>query len=264
MVRSTQGTRVRRPKTDAEAALEPAQRGSDESRLRGHHTLSAATTAFVDFFRALTHEINQPLASILSNAQAAQHLMNASRVDRAEVQAILKDISGQNKRLSETLKALKVLMSHCEVALRPVSLSEVVRDALTLARDDLLDRGISVRVQLVSEAPFVRAAYPQMRQVLLALLRCACGTMLAERSADSVIVISSRITGENVRVSIEAQGWGGPSRSLFTRPREELRLGIAVCRLIVAAHEGTLWMTRNTDHSFGFHFTVPIFREKKT
>lgn len=252
MVRNTPGNRVRRPKHEAQI------------KLRGHPPLSAATTAFVDFFRALTHEINQPLASILSNAQAAQHLMNAARVDRAEVQAILKDISGQNKRVSETLKELRVLMSHCEIALRPMSLTEVVQDALGLARSDLLEKRISVRVRLTDEAPFARAAYLQMRQVLLALIRCACGTMAASRPANSTIVISSKVSGEEVRVSIEAGGRDSPPPTLFTRPRDERRLEIAMCRLIVAAHEGTLWMTRIADRGFGFHFTVPIFREKKT
>jgi C4-dicarboxylate-specific signal transduction histidine kinase len=231
--------------------------------LRGHPTLSAATIAFVDFFRALTHEINQPLASILSNAQAAQHLMNAARVDRAEVQAILKDISGQNKRLSETFKELRVLMNHCEAALRPVNLAEVVQDALVLARNDLLERGISVRTRLTDEALFVRAAYLQVRQVLLALIRCAC-TMAQNPAPESVIVISSKPHADEVRVTIEAHGLASQARSLFTRPREELRLAIAMCRLIVAAHEGTFWMTRSADRSFRFHFTVPIFRETKT
>jgi C4-dicarboxylate-specific signal transduction histidine kinase len=227
-------------------------------------------TAFDEVFRALRHEINQPLASILSNAQAAQHLLSFGKIDRVEVRQILQDISNQDKRISATLGQLQTLLKHNEAPLQRARIANVLRQVLRLARRDLLAHRIYVRTQLASGIPPVRFASLQLRQVLSLLIRCACDAMRVTRSpVHRLIEITAAASGDTARISIEAKGYGLDTEGLESvlhsfseSSRGEPRLEIAVCRLLVAAQHGNLWTTRKLDRSVGLHITVPILREK--
>jgi two-component system, LuxR family, sensor kinase FixL len=248
----------------------PSPRFATNPPARPSH--SAATTGvYVDLFRAVAHELNQPLASILSNAQAAQHLLGATRVDRDELYAILQDIASQNRRVSETIRRFQLLLKQRDAPLQPVRVDALLDDALALVRDDLLARKIEVRTQLTSALPLVSADRLQILQVLLSLIHNVCDASgVPRQGVEHALEISAGLAGKDVYVSVGSARFDIDTiqlnqmlQSFFASRRGTVVLGLAICRLIIAAHGGCLWPARRTDSGAAFHFTLPILRERR-
>ncbi len=96
---------------------------------------------------SLAHEINQPLAAILSNAQAGQRFLAHDDVDLNEIREILEDIVAADQRAGEVIRRLRVLLKKGELKHQPLHLNEVIQDILKLVRNDLLIHNITLRAE---------------------------------------------------------------------------------------------------------------------
>ena len=112
--------------------------------------LSRVTT-LSELSGSLAHELNQPLAIILTNAQAAQRLLAQEPPDLAEARDILADIVSEDQRAGEVIRRLRSLLKNGETSLQPLSVNEVVEDVLRLARSDLIGRGVTVHARVGRE-----------------------------------------------------------------------------------------------------------------
>jgi C4-dicarboxylate-specific signal transduction histidine kinase len=233
---------------------------------------SAVAGAFLDLFRALTHELNQPLASILSNAQAAQHLLESPRIKRAEVRSILLDISSQNKRVSNSLKQLRELLKLSRASAQKSGAGAAVREAIALLRGELMSRRIFIRARLGENLGEVEISGSHVGHVTQALIRAVANAMDSTRRYNPHCVeIRAVALAATLCVSVESPDGGVDAEKLermqhtfFTGSRDPVAFDIAICRLIVAGHAGGLWLARRSGQVTGFHFTVPILREKET
>ena len=157
----------------------------------------------------LAHELNQPLAAILSNAQAALRFLAQDAPALDEVRDILEDIVGDDKRASEVIQRLRLLLRKDEVQHQPLKMNEVVQDVLKLVRSDLTSRNIAVNIDLSSELPAVIGDRVLLQQVLLNLILNGCDAVAdAEPAEHRRLHIHTLWNGDAVQVSVGDQGRG--------------------------------------------------------
>jgi len=213
---------------------------------------------------ALAHELNQPLAAILSNARAAQRMIPADTQNAAEVREILEDIASDDRRAGEVISRMRTLLKKSDLQPRPVSLAEIVKEVLGLLHSDLIQRRVSVTSQVPASLPTVMGDRVQLQQVLLNLILNACDAMVQQPPTDRRLAIDAALTDEGaVQLSVRDWGVGISANRLeqifdpFVTTKESgLGLGLAICRSIVTAHGGRLWAVNNSDRGATFRMSL--------
>ena len=126
---------------------------------------------------SIAHQLNQPLAAILSNAEAAQKMLQRDPVDLAELREICDDIVAEDHRAAEVIRRLGALFKRGSPKLVPLDVNELVRDTLDLIRTNLLTRHVTVSIELGAELPSVDGDRVQLQQLLLNLIVNAADAM---------------------------------------------------------------------------------------
>ena len=214
---------------------------------------------------SLAHELNQPLAAVLFNAQAAQLLLTQDGADPNELQEILREIVEENKRAGEVIRRLRALLRKGETQLEPLDINELVNRVLSLMRSDFINHHVVVRTEVTPDLPAVDGDDVQLQQVLLNLLVNGCDAMAEVKAIERRLLVRTGLTdGEVVSVSVADQGCGIPHEKMerifepfFTTKAQGMGLGLAVCRTIISAHGGKLWATNNAGYGATFQFTLP-------
>jgi len=214
---------------------------------------------------SLAHELNQPLGIILSNAQAAQHMLAGDNPDISELREILADIVGEDLRAGEVITRLRALLKRGETRLRPLSLNEVIEDVLRLLRTELVARDVTIRMTLADGLPNVQGDEVQLQQVLFNIITNACDSMAENLPKDRILRISTKVQGDVVCVSLEDQGRGLPGgdvnqifQPFFTTKSHGLGIGLSICRSIIAAHHGRLWAEPKEGRGLTLHVELQI------
>ena len=209
---------------------------------------------------ALAHELNQPLAAILTNARAAQRMMSADKLDKVELREILEDIAADDRRAGEVIGRLHALLKKGDFQPRAVGIDEIVQEVVGLLHSDLIERRVSVITQLSPSLPPVMGDKVQLQQVLLNLILNACDAMHDRPPSERQLTIAAGGTAEGaIQVSVRDEGVGIAANRLeqifdpFVTTKENgLGLGLAICRSIVGSHGGRLWAVNNADRGATF------------
>lgn len=220
---------------------------------------------------SLAHELNQPLAIILTNAQAAQRLLAQQPPDLAEVRDILADIVSEDERAGEVIRRLRALLKPGQTQRLPLSVNEIIEDVLRIARSDLIGRGVTVHTALAESASQVLGDRIQLQQVLLNLILNGSDAMAGNPPAHRHLTLETVHRDGWVRISVADAGCGLPSeperifQPFYTTKKDGLGLGLPLCRSIVSAHHGRLWAEPNvaTRRGTTFHVELPAPAERK-
>jgi two-component system, LuxR family, sensor kinase FixL len=243
-----------------QAELEAARRRNELAHL-------SRVTTLGELSGSIAHELNLPLSSILSNAQAAQRVLANGNADFAEVQEILNEIVSEDKRAGEVIRRLRLWLKKGEVQKRCLRINQVVQDVLKLMRSDLINQRVTVDTQLARDLPTVTGDPVQLQQVLLNLVVNACDAMAGCKPLERRLLIRTGIENGSsaVIVSVTDRGGSIPDDKMeqifepfFTTKPKGMGLGLLVCRTIIAAHQGKLWATNNPERGATFHFSLPI------
>jgi len=210
---------------------------------------------------ALAHELNQPLASILANAEAARRLLGRDPADLVEVDAILADIASEDQRAARVIQRLRGLLKRGETRLQRIDAGELLSEALELAHAELITRRVIATALVEPNLPAVVGDRIQLQQVLLNLILNACEAMSATPELERRLVLSVRAEATtNVRISIQDSGAGIPPSLIdrlfepfVTTKPEGLGLGLSISRTIVAAVGGRLWAENNAEGGATVH-----------
>lgn len=193
---------------------------------------------------ALAHELNQPLAIVMTNAEAAQSLMRRKDLDLDEIRTILDDIVAAVERAAGVIDRLRTLLRSQAPRRESVDLNALVDGVLEFLRPDLVRRGVRVSRSLDPNLPQVHAERIPIEQVLINLIRNGCDAMEANPPGERELTVGTRSSGAEVLLSIEDLGSGlGPAPGKLFEPfhttkRHSIGLGLSVCRAIVEAHGG--------------------------
>jgi C4-dicarboxylate-specific signal transduction histidine kinase len=213
---------------------------------------------------ALAHELTQPLTAILSNAQAGQRLLGASRPDGREIRLIFDDIVKNDKRAGEVIGRLRDMLKRGELQIQKLDIEQLIREMLNLARGELAARSVEIDIDVQDDLPMVKGDRVQLQQVLLNLLMNAAEAMAANPPRERRVRVGVVRRGTAVCTTVSDCGPGIPSHQLetvfdafYTTKDNGLGLGLSICRSIITAHGGRLWATNNVPRGSSFHFTIP-------
>jgi C4-dicarboxylate-specific signal transduction histidine kinase len=198
---------------------------------------------------AFAHELNQPLTSILANAEAGRRLLKQEPGDSRELAAILDDIVADDKRAAAIIAQLRSLMVKGEARLEPIDLNRMIGSTITLANSELVARQTMVSFDGQQEELKVRGNVAQLQQLVLNLLLNAADAMSSLPIAERQVEIGTRKRHDGSREMAVSDRGPGLSPELKAKVFEPfvstkdngLGLGLAICRSIALAHGGVLW-----------------------
>jgi signal transduction histidine kinase/ADP-ribose pyrophosphatase YjhB (NUDIX family) len=197
---------------------------------------------------AITHELNQPLTSIMANAEAGSILLRKSPIDVEEISNILADIAADDQRASKIITSLRKLMHRNEVDPVPVDLNVVVRAVQSLTRSELLMRSVRLVVNSAAGPLTVLGDMEQFQQVLLNLVLNGADAMAGQAPDTRLLLVETGERGDGWR-QIVVQDFGpglsddlrcDPFRAFVTTKDKGMGMGLAISRSIAEAHGGTL------------------------
>ena len=242
---------------DAEQALEEAK--AELARLTRLTDMGGLTAA-------IAHEVNQPLCAIVANASAALRWLGSDQPDISQVREALTDVVCDGKRASELIRRTRGLFERGELERRPVDFNNIVHSALALTRGSLEATRVSVRTQLDTALPLVRADQVQLQQVFCNLIINASEAMTRVTCREHTMQISTchqEGSGIYATVMDSGEGFNGDDpervfRPLVTTRPEGMGIGLSMSRIIVEMHGGRLWATPNEGPGATFHILLPL------
>jgi signal transduction histidine kinase/integral membrane sensor domain MASE1 len=241
-----------------------AEAEADKSRQELAHYLRVSTIG--EMTTSIAHELNQPLAAILANAQTARKILAApdTAEGRREVEEIIGDIIDEDRRAGEVIRGLRELLRKGQGAQEELDVNVLVRGVLRLLGNDVMLRGVSMRSELTDEALTTRGDRVQLQQVLLNLVVNALEA-LADSDGDRRIGIRTERAFGMARVSVEDSGPGLPGpvereifKPFFTTKPKGMGMGLSIARSILGAHGGTISVDKGRERGARFSFTLPL------
>src|SRR5215467_8866080 len=214
---------------------------------------------------SIAHELNQPLAGILSNAAAGQRFIDRGDVDQREIRELLGDIIADGRRASNVVRGIRGMVKKEQAERQSVKLNEVVMDALRMAAPDALLHSCQLETSLDANLPAIDGDPVQLQQVLLNLVINASDAMRNMPPSRRKVLIATQTNGNGtVRTTVRDHG-GGISDDMrdrvfdpfFSTKTEGLGMGLAIVRSIVEAHGGTITAENLDDGGAQFEFVLP-------
>jgi signal transduction histidine kinase len=196
----------------------------------------------------IAHELSQPLAAILANAQAAQSILAHGTHDNEAIIQILEDIVEEDRRAGQVVHRLRRLLKKGEHQSILLNLNDLIQSTLALMHSELVNRKIRVEIDLTPELPLVSGDSIQLQQVLLNLMMNAMEAMTSTAAAKRKLSIATRWMMEGyVEVLVTDRGRGiAPEEQrrlfqpFFTTKERGLGLGLSICSTIITSHGGRL------------------------
>lgn len=247
-------------------AVNEQRRTAEESaaRLREELEHIARVATAGELATSLAHEVNQPLAAIVTNAQAGLKFLAAPNIPRADIDEILRDIAQQGQRASDVIRRLRAFLRKDPAERRPLALGDLVRETLPLVRRELDDHQVRVALDLAPDLPRVDADLVGMQQVLVNLVKNACEAM-SELAGERRIAVRTRAQASRVLLEVQDNGPGIAAEivpRLFqpftTTKRNGMGLGLAICRSIIEAHDGRLSVESAPGGGVLFRIDLPL------
>jgi len=243
--------------------LRRAEMDAERSRQELAHVSRVSTVG--EMTASLAHQLNQPLAAIMTNAQAGTRILNSARPDVDEVRAILVDIVKDDRRASDVIQRLRDLLRKGELEMTKVNVAAAIRDVVDLVSSEALIRNITVSLQFGEEPVCVRGDRVQLQQVILNLLHNAMDAL--RDSTDSVCRVEigcRRNEQQHVIVTVHDSGPGlrpGSEESIFepfyTTKANGMGLGLSIARSILEAHGGEIRAANDSIRGARFEFFLP-------
>ena len=234
--------------------------------LRHELTHAGRVTMLGQLASSLAHELNQPLGAILRNVEAAELFMQSDKPDLDELRAIVADIRKDDQRAGDVIDRLRALLKRRQLDPRPLLLSQLVDEVVTLTRADSVTRHVDIEIDVPRDLPLVRGDRIHLQQVLLNLLLNGMDALTDVADAERLLTVRARITGGGfVEVAVSDNGPGIPAEKLgrlfeafFTTKPQGMGLGLPISRTIIEAHGGRIWAENDAERGATFRFTLPV------
>jgi C4-dicarboxylate-specific signal transduction histidine kinase len=225
----------------------------------------ARLTAMGELTASIAHEINQPLAAIVSQGGAGLRWLNRDAPELDEARDAFARVVNEGQRAADVIRGLRSLAKKSGPQLTTLDIDDTIREVLSLANGEVQRHGVTLRTDLaVGDQPVVGDRV-QLQQVLLNLILNGIDAMKAVTDGTRELGVSSALAGpDGVLISIEDSGPGldpTVAQRIFepfvtTKP-DGLGMGLSICRSVIDAHGGRLWVSPGVPHGTRFHFTVP-------
>jgi len=222
-------------------------------------------TTMGELAASIAHEINQPLATVVTNAQTCASLLRAPAPPWGEVENAVVDIAEAGKRASDVIARIRLLLRKGVSEPVELSVNDVIHDVIALTRETTQTNGVLLDARLADDLPRIVADRIQLQQVLINLITNATEAMSEINDRPRRLTIaSSRTDGTQVEIAVIDVGSGiDPNHRarifepFFTTKADGMGMGLAICRGIVEAFGGRLWAASNADFGTIVRFALP-------
>jgi two-component system sensor kinase FixL len=215
---------------------------------------------------SLAHELNQPLAAILSNAQVLKRQIDAAPTRLDGVDETISDVIHDVRRAGAVVQRLRALLKPGKQKIEAVDLNQIVTETKDLLSSEMVIRQVASTMELAPGLPAVSCDRIQLQQILLNFLTNAFDAMDGLKPADRQLLIrTSQVGPTALEVCVKDSGVGFKGESyqrlfapFYTTKESGMGMGLAISRTILQAHGGRLWAENNRGPGAAFHFTVPV------
>ena len=247
----------------AEAEARESERRYREMQMEVAHANRVATVG--QLTASIAHEVNQPIAAAVTNAQAALRWLGAQPPELEEVRQAIGRIVRDANRAGDVIGRIRELIKKAPPRKDWVDINEAIREVIELTHGEALKNGTSAQTELKEGLPLIEGDRVQLQQVVLNLIVNAVQAMDAVAEGPrEVFITTAQAEPNGVLVAVKDSGPGLAPASLqhlfapfYTTKPGSLGLGLSICLSIIEAHGGRLWVTANQPRGAILHFTVP-------
>jgi PAS domain S-box-containing protein len=243
-------------------------------------------TTMGELAASIAHEVNQPLAGMLTNANASLRWLAKDLPNLGEAREAIRRIVRDGSRAGDVISRMRALFKKAPAAKGPVNMNELIQEVLILTRTELQKNRVSLRTQFANDLPIVIGDKIQLQQVILNLVLNGIEAMSGVGEGQRELSVTSRKVSENaseagketikgnaiadsgsgsVLIAVQDSGPGLDATEVqrvfmpfYTTKSQGMGMGLAISRSIVEAHQGRLWVTPNAAPGAVFQFTLPI------
>jgi PAS domain S-box-containing protein len=255
--------------TDITASIRADQ--AEQALRKAHAELAHVTrvTMLGELTASIAHEVNQPLAAVIANAEACLSWLDRNPPDldtaRRSVEWIVEDAN----RASEVIRHVRALAKKTGIEKASLDINDVASDAMALVQRELSSHGVLLKLELAPDLPRIFGDRVQLQQVIINLAINAAEAMESVAGRPRELTIrSGRRDLDKVFLSVADSGVGIPDTDaervfapFFTTKSSGMGMGLSICRSIVEAHEGRLSASRNEGDGTTFQFALPLHEE---
>ena len=240
------------------AEVQSRQRMAELARVMRFSTAGELTAS-------IAHEINQPLGSILTNAETADAILKSPTPDIGELKDIVKDILQDDRRASEVIRRMRSLLKKAPFELKNFDLNDVIGETLGVLSSLTIGRKVELTSSITPDALPILGDRIQLQQVILNLVVNGTDAMKDTPSESRIVSIRTARVEKFAELSVSDRGPGIPEDKLkdvfepfFTSKAEGMGMGLSIARTIIEAHHGMIW-AKNRDHGgASFRIRIPL------
>jgi C4-dicarboxylate-specific signal transduction histidine kinase len=211
---------------------------------------------------SIAHELNQPLMSILANAQAAKRWLNASPPNMAEVNSSIERIIRDARAADQTMQHIRALFKQESFDKKDVNIPDIIREVVRIVQEDPKKRDVPIECYFEESLPAVPVDQIQIQQVFINLIVNAIEALEGQQAAPLVVLrAGTESKGMLIQVIDNGPGVDDPDRifdAFMTTKEKGMGIGLAVSRSTVEAHGGQLWAENNKAGGATFNVTLPL------
>jgi PAS domain S-box-containing protein len=220
-------------------------------------------TTMGELTASLAHEVRQPIAAAITNANTCLLWLDRETPDIDEARAATLRVVEDGRRATDIISRIRQLFTKGAPQREWIDVNELIREMIVLLRSEAVRDGISVRTELGANCSPVMGDRVQLQQVLMNLIMNGIDAMREVEGARELVITSQRTEPDQVRVSISDTGVGLPPQSdqifkaFFTTKDHGTGMGLSISRSIVESHGGRLWASDNPPRGATFHVALP-------
>ena len=242
------------------AEVDARQRMAELAHVNRYSTAGELTSS-------IAHELNQPLGSILTNAETAELMLKSPKPDLEEIKDILADIRRDDQRASEVIHRLRSLLKKTPFELKTVDLNAIVRETTEFLAALADARDVELKTAIWETALVIEGDRIQLQQVILNLVVNAMDAMTHLARPQRIIRITTRAVDGRAELAVFDRGAGILADKLktvfepfFTTKAHGMGMGLSIARTIVEFHGGRIWAENRTEGGAAFHISLPLSR----
>ena len=252
----------------AELATAREREVADQARhaaMQAEYSRVARFTTMGELAASIAHEINQPLAAVVNNANAGLRWLNNRPPNTEEVRAALRRIVNDGERGSSIIESIRAMLKKGVGERSQLNLNELICDVMRLTEGQFQRHGVSIRSELADDLPSVLADRIQLQQVILNLFMNAAEAMVSISDRERLVrVRSEKHGGDGTLIAVEDSGPGVEPEdakrifeAFFTTKAEGMGMGLSICRSIVESHGGRITVAKAVPQGTVFQVTLP-------
>jgi signal transduction histidine kinase/ligand-binding sensor domain-containing protein len=245
---------------------EDARKQAEEALRQAQADLARASraTSMGELTASLAHEVKQPIAAAITDANTCLRWLSRDQPDLEEVRAAASRIVQDGKRAGEIVNRVRLLFEKDTLQRELVDLNEIIREMTLLLHSEAIKFAVSIRTELAADLPQVMADRVQLQQVLMNLMMNSIDAMRDVDGRRELTINSQRDQNGQVLISVSDTGVGLPPQqtdkifdAFFTTKTHGTGMGLRISRSIVESHGGRLWTADNSPRGATFQFTLP-------